>query len=422
VLRDGQLDLLEQHRLTRQVALPDGVQPRSLITSRGLTVVLGVRDGRQRAYAITGTLTVRDLGYADAVLPAAQGNAAVIVEAAVLDPGRPEPPLATSGSPASSAGVSSPAGSAGEASSSPLPGPPPLRDYSIRRYDSAGQPTEPPDRLPRDYRAAVDTSVGLVVWQPVNRVFDSGVIHESLSASALLIRPDSSRRALGPVHPLAANADQLLVWDVALRRFGVMPLRYVDSTATGTASPSVSARATSSRTTSPSPAPTVVAGTRWFMPTRGMLLITGPAAFSDDGTAFAVYGQVGSRRRLLVAQLKDLGTDQVEVLVLNQPPAKPSRSSPVPSDSSLVLPSPSGTGSTSASLSASPSASASPTVPALDPEGYPIPAPATPVWLASNQVLAVAQDGTMIGYQPGAVQSAELDLGVRAVQALAPTP
>ncbi|HEU5268944.1 MAG TPA: hypothetical protein VFU36_03400, partial [Jatrophihabitans sp.] len=272
---------------------------------------------------------------------------------------------------------------------------------------------EPPDRLPRGYRAAVDTSVGLVVWQPVNRVFDSGVIQESLSASALLIRPDASRRPLGPVHPLAADNNQLLVWDVPLRRFGVMPLHYVDSTATGTATPSASPTVTASGTAGPSPAPTVVAGTRWFQPTRGMLLITGPAAFSADGTAFAVYAQVGSRRRLVVAQLKDLGTDQVEVLVLNQPPAKPSSSSPVPSGS-LVLPSPSGTGSTAPSPS--------PAVPALEPEGYPIPAPSAPVWLAGNQVVAVAQDGTVIGYQPGAVQSAELDLGLRAVQALAPTP
>jgi hypothetical protein len=246
----------------------------------------------------------------------------------------------------------------------------------------------------------------------VNRVFDSGVVHESLSASALLIRPDASRRRLGPVHPLAADNNQLLVWDVALRRFGVMPLRYVDSTATGTASPSASPTATAGGTAQPSPAPTVVAGTRWFQPTRGLLVVTGPAAFSADGTAFAVYAQVGSRRRLVVAQLKDLGTDQVEVLVLNQPPAK-SSASPLPSGS-LVLPSPSGTGSTAPSPS--------PTVPALEPEGYPIPAPAAPVWLAGNQVVAVAQDGTVIGYQPGAVQSVELDLGVPTMQALAPTP
>jgi hypothetical protein len=449
VVQDGKLELLQQDRATRAVPLPQGAVPRSVITNRGLSVVLAVLDGKQRAYAVTSKLAVLDLGYADAVLPAVRGGAAVLVETALVDPGRPEPPPASAGSSASV----SPTGSASESPSSPLPGPPPLRDYSIRRYDNAGLPTEPSDRLPRGYRAAVDTSVGLVVWQPVNRVYDSGVIQESLSASALLIRPDASRRPLGPVHPLAANDSQLLVWDVVLRRFGVMPLNYVDSTATSTATPSESA--TPSRSVSPSgstgdsssakprPAPTVVAGTRWFLPTRGMLLITGPAAFSGDGTAFAVYAQVGSRRRLVVAQLKDLGTDQVEVLVLNQPPAKSSpvpsgsgqsgsvqsgsgqsgsapvqtgavQSGAVPSGSSLVLPSPSGTGSSSAS--------ASPTVPALQPDGYPIPAPAAPVWLADDQVVAVAQDGTVIGYRPGGLQSAALDLGVKAVRALAPAP
>jgi len=61
-------------------------------------------------------------------------------------------------------------------------------------------------------------------------------------------------------------------------------------------------------------------------------------------------------------------------------------------------------------------------VPALEPEGYPIPAPTAPIWLSNHQVVAVAQDGTVIGYQPGSVQSAELDLGVTAVRALAPAP
>ena len=199
----------------------------------------------------------------------------------------------------------------------------------------------------------MDTSVGLVVWQPVNRVFDSGVVHESLSASALLVRPDATIRALGRVHPLAADASQLLVWDVALHRFGVMPLRYVDlhrhldrdAERLGVDrhdGPDVEFDGDLDQAR---PAPTVVAGTRWFLPTRGMLLVTGPAAFAADGSAFAVYAQVGSRRRLVVAQLKNLGTDQVEVLVLNQPPAK---SSPVPTGSSLVLPSPSGSGSSAA--------------------------------------------------------------------------
>jgi hypothetical protein len=355
----------------------------------------------------------------------------------------------TAGSSIDTAGGSTGAPDAtGSATDRPLPGPPPLRDYQIRRYDSAGQPTEPPDRLPRGYRTAVDTSVGLVVWQPVNRVFDSGVMHESLSASALLVRPDATIRALGPVHPLAANASELLVWDVRLRRFGVLPLRYVTSTATstatatGTPSATEATGATSSATRSakPTPVPTLVAGTRWFLPTRGMLLVTGPAAFADDGSAFAVYAQVGSRRRLVVAQLKNLGTDQVEVLVLNQPPAK---TSPTPSASSLVLPSPSGTGgSSSDSLSGgsggsgsggsgsgglgskgrSASPSASPTTPALEPDGYPIPAPVVPLWLPDNQVVAVAQDSTVIGYRPGGTQSGALDLGVTGLRALAPAP
>lgn len=428
-MRDGRLELLQQHRITRTVSLPSGAVPRSMLTSRGLTVVLAILDGRQRAYAITRTLAVHDLGYADAVLPAMRGTAAVIVESALVDPGRPDP--AQLASPTAS-GSPSDTSSASETTGKPLPGPPPLRDYSIRRYDSSGQPAEPPDRLPRGFRAAVDTSVGLVVWQPVNRVFDRGVMRESLSAAALLVRPDATLRALGPVHPLAADGSQLLVWDVALHRFGVMPLRYVNSsaTATSTASPSASASASDSATPTdiggssepagssspakPSPVPTMVPGTRWFLPTRGMLLVTGPAAFSADSTAFATYALVGSRRRLVVAQLKNLGTDQVEVLVLNQPPAK---SSPVPSGSSLVLPSPSGSGS-----SASPSASNSATAPAFEPDGYPIPAPAAPVWLPDNQVVGVAQDGTVIGYRPGGVQSAELDLGVATVRALAPAP
>jgi hypothetical protein len=427
VLRDGRLELLRQQRVVRTVALPQDAVPRSMLTSRGLTVVLAVADGRQRAYAITRTLTVRDLGFADAVLPAAPGKAAVVVEAALVDPGRVEPSPTATGP---SASASQPSGT----TSRPLPGPPPLRDYGIRRYDGAGQPTEPPDRLPRGYRAAVDTSVGMVVWQPVNRVFDSGVVHEALSAAALLVRPDATIRALGPVHPLAADADQLLVWDVVLRRFGVMPLRYVDSTATSTATPTATpsgsatpgAPESSSGPPRPSPTPTLVAGTRWFLPTRGMLLVTGPAAFSADGSAFGVYAQVGSRRRLVVAQLKNL--DQVQVLVLNQPPAK---SSPLPSGSSLVLPSPNGSGSgagssasgsSGSSSAGSSSAAASSTASALEPDGFPIPAPATPLWLAADQVVGVAQDGSVIGYRLGNLQSAQLDLGVADVRALAPAP
>jgi hypothetical protein len=84
VLRDDRLELLRQQRIVRTVALPQDAIPRSMLTSRGLTVVLAVADGRQRAYAITSTLAVHDLGYADAVLPAALGTAAVVVEAALV--------------------------------------------------------------------------------------------------------------------------------------------------------------------------------------------------------------------------------------------------------------------------------------------------------------------------------------------------
>ncbi|HEU5269654.1 MAG TPA: hypothetical protein VFU36_06985, partial [Jatrophihabitans sp.] len=121
-LRDGRLELLEQQRPIRTIALPGGAVPRSLITNRSLTAVLAVLDGRQRAYAITSKLAIRDLGYADAVLPAVQGTAAVMVEAALVDPGRLEPPLETASPDASATG--SLTGAAGETSASQLPGPP----------------------------------------------------------------------------------------------------------------------------------------------------------------------------------------------------------------------------------------------------------------------------------------------------------
>lgn len=407
-------DLLEQVRggSSRAIALPDRAVPRALVTSKGLTVVLALVQGRQRAFAVTAKLAVTDLGYADAVLPSARGDASVIVESAVIDPGAvplPSPTATPSGTELSSS-----------TSRSAPSKQPDLRDFSYRRYDASGQVVQTATLLPLGFRAAVDTAVGLTVWQPVNRVFDNGVELESLSAAARLIRPDGTERLLGPVHPLASTATQLLVWDVAVRRFGMMPLDFVTSTATSTvsASPSApvsdsaSASGQKSNSASASPTPTVVAGTKWFLPTRGMLLVTGPAAFNRDGSAFAVYAQVGARRRLVVAQLKNLGTDQVEVLVLAQPETK---SSPVPSASgSLITPSPAGSSRTA-------STSPTPTEPALAPDGYPISAPLTPIWLADT-VVAVGQDSTVIGYKPGSTLSSQLDLGLTDVRSLALAP
>ncbi|MGI8665001.1 MAG: hypothetical protein ACR2N4_03065 [Jatrophihabitans sp.] len=408
-LRDGAVELRQQ-QLVRPVRLPAAVTPLALVTGRGLTVVLASLDGRQRAYAIGKDLVAHDLGYADAAIPAATGSAAVIIEAAVLDPGvlvQPKPTSSPSRNGASSS-ASKPAGGQLD-----------LRDFAVRRYDSAARQIGAVQPLPAGTRVATDTSVGLVVWQPVNRVFDAGAEQESLSAAAILIRPDDTQRLLGPIHPLAANGTDLLVWDVAVRRFGVMALRYVTSTATSTASPrssSVSPSATEATGSpsgggSPSPLPTQVAGVRWFLPTRGMLLVSGPAAFNSDGSAFAVYAQVGSRRRLVVAELQNLGTDQVQVLVLAAPPVKPTAT---PSGSVTVI-SPSST----ASISASGSATAS--VPALAPDGYPIAAPVTPLWWA-GMVVGVGADGTVIGYRPGSAQSSLLDLGLTGVRAFAAVP
>lgn len=405
-LRGDRVELHQQVGV-RTIGLPAEAVPRSIVSGRGLTVVLAEVEGRQRAYSINRNLAVRDLGYADAVIPAATAPAAVIVETALVDPGQLAEP-----SPAASTGSSS------ASASRTATGQPDLRDFSVRRYDSAGRAVGQAQPLPPGTRVATDTAVGLVVWQPVNRVFDGGVEQESLSAAAILIRPDDTERLLGPVHPLAANGENLLVWDVAARRFGVMPLRYVTSTATSTASPRSSQPPTStSRSDSasasglPSPQPTTVAGVRWFLPTRGMLLVTGPAAFNPTGTAFAVYAQVGSRRRLVVAELPNLGTDQVEVLALAQPPAKPSAS---PTGSPTLV-SPSNTSSTTASASASSS------VPVLAPDGYPIAAPLAPLW-SNGMVIGVGTDGTVIGYRPGGAQSALLELGLTGIRAVASAP
>lgn len=142
-----------------------------------------------------------------------------------------------------------------------------------------------------------------------------------------------------------------------------------------------------------------------------MLLVTGPATFSPDGSAFAVYAQVGTRRRLVVAELQNLGTDLVQVLVLAQPPA---RSSAVPTGTPTLV-------SPSDTTVSSPGRSSSASAPVLAPDGYPIPAPLAPLWWQA-MVVAVGTDGTVIGYKPGGAQSSLLDLGLTGIQALAPAP
>jgi hypothetical protein len=253
-------------------------------------------------------------------------------------------------------------------------------------------------------RLATDTAVGLTVWQPTSRVFDAGTASESQSAAAMLIRPDGSWRVIGPVHPLAATAHDLLVWDVATHRFGILPLHYVTSTATTTARPSTSTSSSKSATATTSPS--TVAGAEWFGPTRGFV-VTGPASFNQESSAFAVYALVGSRRRLVVAQLGNIGTDQIEVLALVQPTVKPSGSA-----------SPTGT---TLSASSSPSKSPTATVPAFEPDGFPIAAPQLPVWLGGVAV-AVAGDGSVVSYKPGNPQGAVLDLGVDDVESFTPAP
>ena len=404
VIRGNKVQLRQAGHTTRTVGLPAHVIPRQLVPGRDTTVVIGTRNGRQYAYAVSADLAVRGLGYADAVIPAVTGSAAVIVETKVVDPGRVATASATS-SPSSTAATS--AGSGNDSS-----GAPPLSDYAVRRFDSTGRPMGGRTDLPPGMRVATDTVVGLVVWQPVNRVFDDGQAAESLSAAATLIRPTGTLRQLGPVHPLAADDQDLLVWDVVGHRFGLMPLNYVTATTTVTASPtrtSASARSATTRSVSPTPSasPSTVAGVRWFEPTRG-ILVTGPAAFDADDTAFAVYAQVGLRRRLVVAELQNVGTDQVEVLALAAP--KPSATS---SPSGVVLP------SVTATVSRTPTATSS--APALQPDGYPVPAPLTPVWW-HGQVLGVGLDSTVIGYLPGSRQSALLDLGLSGISALAPAP
>lgn len=418
VLRGGRVELHENGTVAR-IALPTGARPRSLVAGRGLSVVLAVLGERQHAYAIDARHAVHDLGYADAVIRAATGSAAVLVETALVDPGVPttSDALSEAGRPGAATSASTDPGRRSSATPTPTEQPA-LRDFSARRYDSSGRPLGPAVELPPASRLAIDTSVGLTVWQPANRVFDAGTALEPLSAEAILIRPDGSLRPLGPVHPLAANSHDLLVWDVVVRRFGLMPLNFVTSTATSTASASRSPSRERSATerpsgATPSPTPTTVAGIRWFQPTRGMVVVTGPAAFNADGSAFAVYAQVGSRRRLVVAELANLGTDQVEVLALVR--AVP-QTSATPSPSAVITP-----GSVSGRTTASTSPSVTPSVPALEPDGFPIPAPLAPMWW-NGLVVAVGVDGTVIGYQPGGHQSSQLELGITGIRALAAAP
>jgi hypothetical protein len=393
----------------RDIPLPDGARPRTLVTSGGLSVALATVGDRQHAYAITRELRVTDLGLADGVIPAASAGAVLIIETALTDPGAVmQPDTSASGSPSA------------ETSGTTQPGntPPLLRDFRIRRYDAAAKQIGPSSLLPTGMRLATDSPVGLVVWQPAKRVFDAGVPIEALSANAALIRPDGSLRSIGAVHPLAASAQDLLVWDVKTREFGLMPLRYVTSNATTTESAAASATSAASSsaaresvTPSPTVSPSTVAATRWFLPTKGFV-VTGPASFKPDSSSFAVYAQVGMRRRLVVADVSKVGTDQVEVLALVQPNVKSTASA----SATATIPNP-----TSGATGTSPPKSQTPSIPAFEPDGFPIGAPLWPLWWG-DLVVGLAPDGAVIGYQPGTDQAALLDLGVTGIESLAAAP
>ena len=417
VIRAGVVEAREG-RSVRRVLLPATARPLSVVTGRGLSVVLAALDDRQRAYAVQPNLAVRDLGPADAVIGAATGPAAVLVETGLTEPGK----LVRGATGAATA-------SRTPSASPTATGLPDLRDFAVQRYDSAGRRVGISKFLPAGARIAADTAVGLVVWKPANRVFDKDLVLEPLSAAATLIRPDGTLRQLGPVHPLAADATNLLVWDVPLRRFGLMPLRWATSTATSTASPSASGSRSPSRSSaarsgaaSASATPTAVAGVRWFSPTRGISVVTGPASFGPDGSAFAVYAQVGARRRLIVAQLENVGTDRVEVVALVKPPAPSSTArgrGPGLSGPTVTVSGSSTVPATGAPSSAS--RSASPSAPALQPDGFPIQAPLTPLWW-NGQVVALGADATVVGYRPGSNEASLLDLGPEDLQAIAEMP
>ncbi|MDQ1740519.1 MAG: hypothetical protein QOE53_2171, partial [Pseudonocardiales bacterium] len=134
-----------------------------------------------------------------------------------------------------------------------------------------------------------------------------------------------------------------------------------------------------------------------------------------------------------VAQLKNLGTDRVEVLALVQPPApssQPARSSR-PESSGQSGPTATVSGSSTAGGTGSPSGSGSaassssrpalPSAPALQPDGFPIEAPLTPLWW-NGQVVALGADATVVGYRPGSNQASLLDLGPKDLQAIAEMP
>jgi hypothetical protein len=371
--------------------------PREVISNRGVAVVLAVRDQRQHAFVITKNYAVLDLGLADNVIPAATGDAAVIVETAVFDPGH----VVASASPEVTPSPTD------ASKSKPLITQPALGDYIVRRYNAAGKPTGSAEALPVGMRVGTDTRVGLVVWQPVSRVFEDGSASESLSARAVLIRPDRSLREIGPVHPLAATATSLLVWNIVSQQFGVMPLQYVTASATTTVSlsASASASATSTRLATPTSSPTTVAGAKYYNPTRGFI-VTGPASFAPDGSAFAAYAQVGNRRRLVVGELTPQFNDQIQVLALVKPDIKASPASGVPRVSSSPAES---------------TSSASATGPAFEPDGYPIAAPLAPLWW-TDLVVAVGADSTIVAYRPGGGQASLLDLGVSGATSLALAP
>ena len=180
---------------------------------------------------------------ADAVIPAATGSAAVIVETAVLDPGLLAARQPDSRPDRRCGGV----GRLGQFVQREHPG---HRSCVTSRCSAMTRPVGGRDlAIAAGTRIATDTAVGMVVWKPVNRVFDKGVRARVAVGAG---RADPTERVAAPARPGAPagrRRQDLLVWDVAARRFGLMPLRYVTSTATSTASPSASG---SPRTGSPS--------------------------------------------------------------------------------------------------------------------------------------------------------------------------
>ena len=431
MIRQGRLELRAGTGV-RTFTLPDRAMPLSVITNRAVSVVLAAVGDRQHAFLMDRKFAIVDLGPADGVIPAVLGNSAVIVETASTDPGQ----LPSSDGTAGQSG--DPSTPSATATRSPAAA---ERSYTVRRYDSAGRPVVTAVALPAGMRAAADTPVGLVAWRPIKLVFDGSIPLEPLSATATLIRPDGTLRSIGAVFPLASTTEDLLVWSTERHEFGLMPLEYVTSEQTKVNPPSTSgtsvrppaptgsaatrtpappvprthprstAAATAAPDASPSVGPTSVAGTRWYAPTRGFT-VTGPASFTPDGSAFAVYAQVGTRRRLVVGQVGSQLNDQIEVLALSPAPALPTTSS------STANPSLAPSASTSSS-SASPSPST--TSAAFTLQGFPFPAPLQPEWW-DGQVVGLGNEGTVVGYQPGKDQAVLLDLGFSDIKSLADAP